>query len=70
MIGRKKELALLDEAFSKSYADNLRAKIETFREEDKAHNSIMLVMLSTYGVKQNSYSSIVNCDLGLDVLFG
>ncbi len=55
---------------SKSYADNLRKKIETFREEDKAHNSIMLVMLSTYGVKKNSYSFMVNCDLGIDVLFG
>ena len=57
-------------AISKSYADNLRAKIETFRENDKAHNSIMLVILSTYGVEQNSYSSMVNCNLGMDVLFG
>ncbi|CAA6821645.1 MAG: Archaeal ATPase, fused to C-terminal DUF234 domain [uncultured Sulfurovum sp.] len=57
-------------SISKDYADNLRVKVESFREEDKSHNSIMLVMLTTYGIKKNSYSNMVNCDLGMDVLFG
>ena len=55
---------------SKSYADNLRQKIEIFREQDKAHNSIMLVMLTTYGVKKNSYSNMINSNLEMDILFG
>jgi len=29
----------------------------------------MLVMLTTYGVKQNGYAEMVNCDLTMDVLF-
>lgn len=56
-------------SISKSYAENLRRKIESFREEDKARNSIMLVMMTTYGIKQNSYSNMVNCSLDMGVLF-
>jgi hypothetical protein len=75
MIGREAmvvEIKYYNQEFSisKSYAENLRRKIETFREQDKAHNSLMLVMLTTYGVKQNGYAEMVNCDLTMDVLFG
>lgn len=54
---------------SKSYAENLRYKIERFRQKDKKHNSIMLVMLTTYGLNTNQHSSIVNKEITMDVLF-
>ena len=54
---------------SKSYAENLRYKIERFRQKDKKHNSIMLVMLTTYGLNTNQHSSIVNKAITMDTLF-
>ena len=29
----------------------------------------MLIMLTTYGLKENTHSSIVNNEIGMDVLF-
>jgi len=54
---------------SKSYAENLRYKIERFREKDTKNHSIMLVMLTTYGIKMNQYSSLINKSITMDVLF-
>ena len=54
---------------SKSYAQNLQHKVESFREKDKRHNSLMLVMLTTYGVVKNSHSHIINKEIGMDILF-
>lgn len=65
------EIKYYNQAFSisKSYAENLRHKVESFRAFDKKHNSLMLIMLTTYGLKENTYSSIVNNEIGMDVLF-
>ncbi|SFV66916.1 archaeal ATPase, fused to C-terminal DUF234 domain [hydrothermal vent metagenome] len=56
-------------SISKSYAQNLNHKIERFRQKDKKHNSIMLVMLTTYGLKSNSYSNIVNRQIDMNIFF-
>jgi len=56
-------------SISKSYAENLKYKVESFRENDKARNSLMLVMLTTHGLKQNSYSTMVNNEITMDALF-
>jgi AAA+ ATPase superfamily predicted ATPase len=56
-------------SISKSYAQNLHNKIESFRASDKEHNSLLLVMLTTYGLKQNQYSNIVSSDITMDSLF-
>jgi AAA+ ATPase superfamily predicted ATPase len=56
-------------SISKSYATNLKHKIESFREKDKKNNSLMLVMLTTYGVKKNSYSNMINKEIIMDSLF-
>ncbi len=56
-------------AISKSYAQNLQHKIESFRASDKEQNSVMLVMLTTYGLKRNQYSNIVSSEIEMGSLF-
>ncbi len=56
-------------AISKSYAQNLHHKIESFRASDKEHNSLMLVMLTSYGLKKNQYSNMVNSEIEMKALF-
>ena len=56
-------------AISKSYAQNLHRKIESFRASDREQNSLMLVMLTTYGLKRNPYSHIVSSELKMESLF-
>jgi hypothetical protein len=54
---------------SKSYAENLQHKVESFRVSDKKYNSIMLVLLTTYGVKEGSHYNIISSDITMDVFF-
>jgi len=56
-------------SISKSYAQNLHHKIESFRASDKEHNSLMLVLLTTYGLKMNQYSTIVSSQIDMESLF-
>ena len=53
----------------KSYDEDLRNKIESFREGTGTNKSIQLVMVTTYGVKENKYSGIVGNQVLLDDLF-
>ena len=53
----------------KSYDEDLRNKIESFRESTGTNKSIQLVMVTTYGVKENKYSGIVGNQVLLDDLF-
>ena len=54
---------------SKSYAENLNNKIQVFRTATKTRKAIHLTMITTFGVQPNKYSSIVQKDLTMDVLF-
>jgi hypothetical protein len=55
----------------KLYYQNLRKKIGHFREDTKTRKGVFLTMLTSFGVKQNSYSlSIVENNLTMDCLFG
>lgn len=55
---------------SKSYAHNLRNKIELFYEKSNYKGSIQVVMLTSFGVKRNLYSDeIVSKNLTLEALF-
>ncbi len=56
-------------AINKSYAANLNNKIQVFKEEVKNRKAVHLTMITTFGVKQNSYSHIVHRDLTMDILF-
>jgi hypothetical protein len=48
---------------------DLRNKISTFRRETKTRKACHLTMITTYGVKQNSYSANVQSQVTLDDLF-
>ena len=55
---------------TKAYADNLEQKKRTFRQLSKTKKQLLITLISTYGVKQNSHSlSLVNNVLVMDDLF-
>jgi AAA+ ATPase superfamily predicted ATPase len=59
------DVFLIDKATS----ENLRNKVATFRRETKTRKACHLTMITTYGVKQNKYSDIVQSQVTLDDLF-
>jgi AAA+ ATPase superfamily predicted ATPase len=55
---------------NKSYAENLRNKIGTFKSETKTRKAVFLTMITTYGIKQNEYSmGLVQNELTMNDLF-
>lgn len=54
---------------TKEYEDKLLNKISTFSEETATRKSLLLTLITTYGVKQNSHSGIVQSEIILDDLF-
>lgn len=54
---------------TKDYDMKLRSKIGTFSEVTKCRKSIQLVMITTYGVKKNMYSGLINNQVLLEDLF-
>ncbi|MDR2610003.1 MAG: DUF4143 domain-containing protein, partial [Clostridiales Family XIII bacterium] len=54
----------------KEYADKLRRKAGVFMEETKARRTPFLTMITTYGVKRNTYSGIIRTEVTMDALFG
>lgn len=57
-------------AIDKSYEEKLRNKVAAFREETKTRKSLMLTLVTTYGLKDNMYSGCIQCRVLLDDLFG
>lgn len=53
----------------KTYDKNLRHKIEAFRSATGTKSNLMLTMITTYGVKKNMYSGIVQREIVMDDLF-
>lgn len=53
----------------KKYAENLRNKIGTFKDETKTPKSVFLTFISTFGIKQNEYAGIVQAEVTMDDLF-
>jgi uncharacterized protein len=43
-------------SIDKSYASELRQKLEMFEEKTKTKKELLLTMITTYGIKENSYS--------------
>ncbi|GHT64105.1 hypothetical protein AGMMS50239_21200 [Bacteroidia bacterium] len=56
-------------AITKEYESNLRNKIFAFKEETGTQKAVHLLMLTTFGVKQNKYSGIIQNELKLNNLF-
>jgi AAA+ ATPase superfamily predicted ATPase len=54
---------------TKDYEENLRNKIFTFKEETDTRKAVHLLMLTTWGVKKNKYSEIIQKELIIDDLF-
>jgi AAA+ ATPase superfamily predicted ATPase len=54
----------------KAYAAALQNKLDVFREESKTKKALFLVMVTTYGVKENSYTiGLVQNEITMDDLF-
>ena len=53
----------------KDYNQKIRNKIEIFRRETKSKSALQFVMITTYGIAKNKYSSIVTNEVCLDDLF-
>jgi AAA+ ATPase superfamily predicted ATPase len=66
------EVKFYSEPFSinKSYAAELREKVNAFKSLTATRKQIFLNLLSTYGLKSNEHSlGLINADLPMDVLF-
>ena len=53
----------------KAYDSILRNKIEAFRRMTGSKHSLQMTMITTYGVKQNKYSNLIQSQVTLDDLF-
>ena len=49
--------------------EDLENKIEAFQSETKTRQTVLLTMVTTFGVKANAYSDIVQKTVVLDDLF-
>jgi uncharacterized protein len=56
-------------AIDKKYAENLREKIGTFKQETGTRKSVFLTFISTFGLKQNEYSGMVQNEIHMKELF-
>ena len=57
-------------SIDKSYASELQQKLEIFKEKTKTKKTLFLTLITTYGVKENSYSlNLIQKSLTMDVLF-
>ena len=54
---------------NKGYAEKLRNKVFTFGNETKTSTATHLTFITTYGVKRNAYSNMVQSEVLLDDLF-
>lgn len=53
----------------KQYAERMQSRQWMFEEETKTRKSCQLVMITTYGLQKNQYSSIIQKSLTIDDLF-
>ena len=56
-------------AIDKDYDRNLRNKIHAFLSTTKTKKTIQTTMITTYGLRQNQYSNLINSQVTLDDLF-
>ncbi|MDR0884801.1 MAG: hypothetical protein LBN22_00300 [Clostridiales Family XIII bacterium] len=53
----------------KTYRENLRNKVAAFTNETKSKKAAHITMITTYGIKQNKYTGMVQSEVVLDDLF-
>lgn len=54
---------------SKEYGEKLQEKLRVFAEETKTSKSLLLTLITSFGLKQNKYSDIVQKQITMDDLF-
>lgn len=77
LIDRKDETVNLCEmkyskeeySITKEYSEKLQHKVDVFRERTGTRKSVLLTMVTTYGIKHNTYSDIVQCEVTMKGLF-
>ena len=65
------EIKYVNDVFEidKDYASALENKINVFVSGTQTRKSVILTLISTFGIKQNKYSDLVQCEVLLDDLF-
>ena len=63
------KFSISDHVIDKDYEKKLRKKIQVFREATNSRKALQLVMITTYGVKPNAHSGIVQSQVKMDDLF-
>jgi AAA+ ATPase superfamily predicted ATPase len=63
------KFSMKEYTIDKDYEENLRNKIFTFKDETKTKKGVHLLMLTTYGLTRNKYSSIARKEVTLADLF-
>lgn len=53
----------------KTYDISLRNKVDSFRRNTNTRKSLLLTMITTFGVRKNKYSSLIQSQVTLDDLF-
>lgn len=53
----------------KDYEMRLRQKLDVFRAVTKSRKALQLIMITTYGIKRNAHSGIVQSQVVMDDLF-
>ncbi len=56
-------------AIDSKYAEDLRNKMNTFRIASKTNKTIKLTMITTFGLRRNAYSSVVDSVVKMEELF-
>ena len=56
-------------SITKEYEEKLRTKMAVFRREMKATKTLLLTMVTTFGVMQGLHSGIVHNEVVMDDLF-
>ena len=54
---------------NKEYEASLRSKMEVFRNNTQTKKTIQIVMITTYGIKENKYSNMISNQILLDDLY-
>ena len=63
------KFSISDYVIDKDYEKKLRKKIQVFREATNSRKALQLVMITTYGVKPNAHSGIMQSQVKMDDLF-
>ncbi len=56
-------------SIDKRYSENLRNKMDNFKQTTQTKKVLFLTLITTYGMAQNKYSDIVRNSLDMNVLF-